>query len=111
LVLLLPIAGERTIEDMFREWYGVYPNKKAPKHALAAFEKALKGGAAFWSLMEGVRRYAEHCRRKGTEKRFIKHPATYLNGGCWADEYESPIAASTAAFARVGAARRVQRGL
>ena len=43
--------------------------------------------ATFDELIDGIKRYATYCRQQKTEDKFIKHPATWLNQGCWADEY------------------------
>jgi Helix-turn-helix domain len=39
-------------------------------------------------LTAGAERYAQQCREHGAEQRFIKHPTTWLNAGCWLDEPE-----------------------
>lgn len=67
----------------FDRWYGGYPNKKAPEAALRAFIAARKK-ATLDELIAGRDRYAAEV--KGQDKHLIKHPATWLNGGCWKDE-------------------------
>lgn len=86
----LPLSPD-AIRDNFRPefdiWYGGYPHKKAPEDALRAYIKARKK-ATFDELMAGRDLYAASV--KGQEKHLIKHPATWLNKGCWKDEYEAP---------------------
>lgn len=72
----------------FEIWWAEYPNKKSKQDALKIFERLLeKKQVSFDELLAGVKAYAEHCRREKTEPHYIKHPSTWLNQGCWADEY------------------------
>lgn len=76
--------------DGFAEFYAAYPNHVARGAAEKAYRAASKK-IDHQTLMEAVRRFAEQC--KGKEKRFIAHPATWLNAERWADESEAqPIA-------------------
>jgi hypothetical protein len=40
--------------------------------------------------MSGLDAYNDDCKAKNTEPHYIKHPSTWLNQGCWADEYGTP---------------------
>lgn len=40
--------------------------------------------------IESAKVYADQCKILNTETRFIKHPATWLNQGCWEDEPLTP---------------------
>ena len=52
------------------------------------FEKIIKDKlATFNELMDGVKRYVWHCKVQKTEEQYIKHPATWLNQGCWKDVF------------------------
>jgi hypothetical protein len=74
-------------EAMFRQWYAIYPKKVDPKDALKSFQRVLKsGGATFEELTAGAERYAREVAAAGTEKRFIKAPAVWLNKGSWMNE-------------------------
>src|SRR5262249_31936110 len=55
--------------------------------AQKAFERAVKNGTAPQEIMAGVLRYA--AERDGQDQKYTKHAATWLNGGCWADEEPS----------------------
>lgn len=68
----------------FSEFYAAYPLKRGPDGALRAYLSARRRGATHEQIMSGCRRYAEE--KRDTEPRYIKHPATWLNNGCWADE-------------------------
>lgn len=70
----------------FQEWYKQFPNKKDPDGALKAYLTVRKKGTSKEELLAGAIRYAAECQAKGTEKKFIKHPATWLNKGSWRNE-------------------------
>ncbi len=72
-------------EGGFDDWYQHYPKKEARQKAIAAYNKAVKL-VGHQTLVDGAKRYADFVR--GREKKFIKQPATWLNGGCWADELD-----------------------
>lgn len=69
----------------FDTFWQCYPRRVAKLAAKKAYEKALKC-ATHQQIMEGVERYAIHTR--STEHQFIKHPASWLNAGCWEDELQ-----------------------
>jgi hypothetical protein len=71
----------------FLEFWNVYPRKVAKLAALKSFNKAVKLGVDHATLIAGARKYAEYVIGKDAE--YIKHPSTWLNGGCWDDEYQS----------------------
>jgi hypothetical protein len=70
--------------ESFEEFWRVYPKRIAKETARKAFNAAIKRGATADVLIAGARRYAGE--RAGQESRYTKHPATWLNGGCWHDE-------------------------
>ena len=79
---------EREILEEFDDWYQHYPRKVARGQAERVFAKVRRDGVSFESLIEGAKRYA--AQAEGKEARYIKHPATWLNGKCWLDEPEPP---------------------
>ena len=68
---------------IFEEWYGIYPLHKARLAAEKAFLGAL-ARASPAELLAGAARYRDECA--GKERRYIAHPATWLNAGRWKDE-------------------------
>ncbi len=52
----------------------------------AAMNKKLATPA---DLLSGAMRYA--AERSGQDPKYTKHPATWLNSGCWSDEPSAPI--------------------
>lgn len=73
----------------FDEFWAAYPRRKEKFRARTAYDKALKAGT-HEEIMAGVRKYAAEVR--GKDERYTKHPATWLNAGCWMD-YEHTVAA------------------
>ena len=70
----------------FQEFWEAYPRKIAKLDATRAFMRAVQTGTPPGAIIEGARRFAFLCRREGTERQYIPHPATWLNGGRWEDE-------------------------
>jgi hypothetical protein len=65
-------------ENLFLEFWEVYPRKVARGDALKAYLKALSR-ASHAEILAGVKRYKP-------DPKFTKHPATWLNADCWLDE-------------------------
>jgi hypothetical protein len=66
----------------FDDFYRLYPLKKEPDRARTAWGKAI-GKADPKVIIDGVHTYIDELKRTGT---YCKHPATWLNAACWADE-------------------------
>lgn len=66
----------------FESWWQVYPRKDAKGAAFRAFKSA-KRRTSVAKLMDGAAAYAQ--RAKALEARFIRLPATWLNGDGWND--------------------------
>lgn len=80
---------EKEIEKLFDQFWSAYPNKKGKGKARAKFMKVLKT-VEFDDIMAGLEKYKLEIKAKNTEKSYIKHPATWLNGWHWDDEYDTP---------------------
>jgi hypothetical protein len=76
------------IKELFNSFYSLYPRKEEKQKALESFEKALKK-TNIETLMTGLNNYLKHIKVTNIERQFIKLPATWLNQGCWNDEYET----------------------
>lgn len=84
--------NKKEISQQFETWWAEYPNKKSKQDALKIFEKLMaREQVSFDELLAGAKAYAEHCRREKTDPHYIKHPSTWLNQGCWADEYAKSV--------------------
>lgn len=72
------------IQD-FDEFWKLYPNKKSKWYARIAYAKAIKL-TTHDQIMEWLRKYNNNLSIKG-ESKYVKHPATWLNGECREDSY------------------------
>lgn len=66
------------------EFWAAYPRRIGKAAAFRRLDVVRRAGVPWERLMEGVRRYAEYAKTQ--EIQFVKHPATWLNQGCWDDE-------------------------
>ena len=73
--------------DDFENFWRTYPRHIEKKSAFKAWKTALKSGATADEITAGAARYAKY--RAGEPERFTKHPSTWLNQGCWEDEYST----------------------
>jgi hypothetical protein len=60
----------------FLEFWNLYPNKKEKTQAYKAFNKVIKKHS-LQIILEGTAKYSKSVQ--GTEKKYIKHGATFLN--------------------------------
>ncbi len=68
----------------FNEFWEVYPQKKSgPKASFKIYQRKIKLGVSHEDIIQGARRFAEHCVRGKQEKRFIVHASTWLNQERW----------------------------
>lgn len=73
----------------FDDFWAVYPVRKAKQAARNAWDKALlrvpraDRADRARAIVKGAEEYRDDPGRKPT---FTKHPATWLNGGCWEDD-------------------------
>lgn len=75
------------IEQEFEEVWKLYPRKEDKKKAFMAYKSARKK-ASFDEIKKGVETYSNHIKENNTDKCYIKLGATFLNGECWANNYE-----------------------
>jgi hypothetical protein len=78
--------AQRTAPE-FAEFWGTWPRKVAKRDAEKAWSKLTPADKA--SALEALPLHVKHWRRNGTERQYIPHPATWLNGGRWEDEIEA----------------------
>lgn len=71
------------VDEEFEDFWTIYPRREGKGAARKAWAKAVKIIPAA-ELLPIVRYYA--VRIHGTERRFIPHPATWLNQERWSDE-------------------------
>mgnify|MGYP001612762832 CR=1 FL=1 len=68
----------------FDDFWAAYPLKKSKGFARAAWQRAIRK-ASPELIIAGAALYASTA-----EPPYIKHPATWLNGECWADQEPVP---------------------
>lgn len=72
-----------TRAEAFETFWKCYPRRIAKGKARTAFEKAIKK-TTLENMLTAITTYVA----KKPEKIDFKHPATWLNGECWDDEWE-----------------------
>jgi hypothetical protein len=81
------------IAAAFDEWWKQYPKRVARAAAQRAYERITRRGEATpRELLAGVMKYAGE--RLDQDPKYTKHPATWLNSGCWSDEAQRATEAS-----------------
>lgn len=88
----------------FLSFWAAYPNKVDKGAAFPAWKARIKAGADPDRIIAGAVTYAKDCQVLGTEKRFIKHPKTWLNAEAWDN---APMAAGGAAPVRASEQERL----
>lgn len=85
-------------EAAFAAFWSAYPRKVAKATARTAFGKALKR-TNLEALVAGATAYANDPHR---DPAYTKHPATWLNGDCWEDDYTPERTRSNGTKAALG---------
>jgi hypothetical protein len=67
---------------MFDQFWAAYPRKAGKQAARKAWTQAVKQAPAS-AVILGAVRYADDPNRVD---QYTKHPATWLNAGCWEDD-------------------------
>ena len=73
-------SSKDEIEKQIEELWKAYPHKKGKATAIKKIPKLIKK-YGYDQMARCVSRYAEECRKKGTEQEYIKHGSTFFNGG------------------------------
>ena len=68
--------------DAFDEFWSIYPLRVGKDAARRAWAKAIRRATAD-DITAGARRYRDDPNR---DEGYTKHPATWLNAGCWDDD-------------------------
>lgn len=77
------------INQQFEDWWQHYPKKTGKGQARNAYRAAVKK-VTHEELVEAADRFSQQSQH--TEKQFIPHASTWLNGERWLDEDESQSA-------------------
>ena len=79
----------------FEIFYKAYPNKKNVKTARTRWEKMKVTPELFAAIMEGLERAKNSQEWAKDDSAYIPHPATWLNGEGWKNEYKPLRQAAT----------------
>lgn len=82
----IPVPDPNPKPNMFDSFWTTYPRRIAKVAAVKAWQKAIETTDPEL-IIDAAAKYATSVN--GKERQYIKHPATWLNGGCWDDEPES----------------------
>lgn len=74
----------------FDDFWDAYPKRRGKADAERAWDKAIKNGIDAARIIRGATSYA--AERADEDPQYTKHPATWLNKGCWDDEPDAPPA-------------------
>jgi hypothetical protein len=77
-------ATKAEVGESFDQFWAVYPKRVEKDAARKAFGKALERGARAEAMIKGAQAYA--VQREGEDPKYTKHPAKWLNTGCYDDE-------------------------
>lgn len=102
-----PKGGEVVSAAAFDAFWSTYPRKAGKATARKAFEKAVERAGNPTPLLDGARRLRDDPNLP--EKRFIPHPATWLNGDRWEDEPLPPRAGAREGTAVERMAQRIRQ--
>jgi len=76
-------------EQAFEKWRELYDKKRGKKRAKKKFMKFVGKEVSVEKIIESTKKYNKHLKISNTETKYKKYPATWLNQGCWDDEYET----------------------
>ncbi|WP_282703217.1 hypothetical protein [Streptomyces sp. CC219B] len=77
--------------DAFADFWKAYPRRTEKRDAVRAWNRAIGDGVPPERILQAARAYARE--RQGEPPRFTKHPARWLNAGCYDDESPGPAGA------------------
>lgn len=85
-----PNNDQKDLEIKFNRFWERYPRKIGKKKAKQFFAKINYADSEFWrDFMFGLTEYVNHHEMIKTETKYIKHPASWINGEHWEDELPS----------------------
>ena len=87
LTLETTTKKKRIYPENFATFYSAFPLHKEKEAAFRAWTKALKRGIDPEHMIAAAHKYASERKAAGYE--YTKHPATWLNKGCYDDETPS----------------------
>lgn len=91
---IITLASRRWPPDYIEQFWDAYPRKIAKAHAVKTLDKIRENGVDFGAILAGIARYVAWLGQRNAQnwRPEPKHPATWLNGGCWDDEFKMDVA-------------------
>ena len=74
-------------DESFKTFYDAYPRKEARGQALKAYNAAIRKGISAETILERLETYKARLDRDGTDRKYMRLPATFLHN---LDDYEHP---------------------
>lgn len=101
---LSTLAFDDWPRDFEVQFWALYPRRVSKKPAMKALGKVKASGEVSWAkLVDSIARYTVWLGEASPTnwRPEPKHPATWLNGGCWDDELPAPVVAERSFFQQV----------
>lgn len=83
------IGEKQALKTRFDNLWTLYPLKKGKESAFKSYQKAIKDGAKDLDILNGIKRYNQEIKLKGTKKEYIAYGSTWFSQRRWSDEYEN----------------------
>jgi len=79
-----------TYSEDFENFWSIYPRRIEKRRAYRAWQARLKEGTLPDLLITCAQNYEKYVRLRGTEERYIKHPATFLGPDHPYEDWKEP---------------------
>lgn len=79
--------SQRPVQD-FADFWAAWPRRVGKRDAEKAWARLRPQEKA--AAIEALPKHVDYWNASGTERQYIPHPATWLNGARWDDEIEMP---------------------
>ena len=76
-------------DDTFEWFWKLYPNKKAKKDAIIMWNRLSTNEKTL--AVDWLQKYLIYWKKKSTEKQYLPHPATWINGKRWEDNLSDEV--------------------
>ena len=107
-----PAKAGPSMDQMFDQWWAIYPKRTDKADARKAFAKAVEQDG-FEVIMAGTQKYADYHKRAATPRKYLKGPAAWLRAGKQHDEYQQESTLDelldAAVFGRAGLSRAMDQ--
>jgi hypothetical protein len=77
-------------KEMFDLFWTVYPKGEHKHQGECELRAQLAAGVSFEDIVDGARRYTQHCRAKHTDYRYVPYARNWLRDQRWRDAYRAP---------------------